>query len=83
MLRVHLNIPLVFITYLKQTSGGNTVSINPLNAELNPICHLLALGAHHILHVSRIRVNVVGSSAGNTVSMNVVGNSAEMLCSAV
>jgi len=31
-------------------------SINPLNAELNPICHLLALlGAHHILHVSRIR----------------------------
>jgi hypothetical protein len=33
--------------------------LNPLNAELNPICHLLALlGAHHILHVSRIRVNV-------------------------
>ena len=31
--------------------------INPLNAELNPICHLLALlGAHHILRVSRIRV---------------------------
>ena len=30
---------------------------NPLNAQLNPICHLLALlGAHHILHVSRIRV---------------------------
>jgi len=33
--------------------------INPLNAELNPICHLLALlAAHHILHVSRIRVKV-------------------------
>jgi len=32
---------------------------NPLNAELNPICHLLALlGTHPILHVSRIRVNV-------------------------
>jgi hypothetical protein len=32
--------------------------LNPLNAQLNPICHLLALlGAHHILHVSRIRVN--------------------------
>jgi hypothetical protein len=31
--------------------------INPLNSGLNPICHLLALlGAHHILHVSRIRV---------------------------
>jgi hypothetical protein len=25
--------------------------------NLNPICHLLALGAHHILHVGRIRVN--------------------------
>jgi len=34
---------------------------NPLNAELNPICHLLALlGTHHILHVSRIRVKAVG-----------------------
>jgi hypothetical protein len=33
---------------------------NPLNAELNPICHLLALlGTHHILYVSRIRVNAV------------------------
>jgi len=31
---------------------------NPLKAELNPVCHLLALlGAHHILHVSRVRVN--------------------------
>jgi len=31
---------------------------NPLNAELNPICHLLALlGVHHFLHVSRIRIN--------------------------
>ena len=36
----------------------NEVSLfNPLNAESNPTCHLLAvLGAHHILHVSRIRV---------------------------
>ena len=33
--------------------------INPLNAELNPICHLLALvGDRHILHVSRIRVKL-------------------------
>jgi hypothetical protein len=33
--------------------------MNPLNTELNPIRHLLALlGAHHILHVSRIRVNI-------------------------
>jgi hypothetical protein len=37
------------------TAGFET--FNPLNAELNPICHLLALlGAHHILHVSRVRV---------------------------
>jgi len=34
-----------------------TKLINPLNAELNPICHLLVLlGAHLILHISRIRV---------------------------
>ena len=31
-----------------------------LNAELNPICHFLALlGAHHILHFSRIRVKYI------------------------
>jgi hypothetical protein len=30
--------------------------INPLNPELNLICYLLALLAHHFLHVSRIRV---------------------------
>ena len=34
--------------------------INPLNPELNPICYLLALlGAHHFLHVSRIRVRLL------------------------
>ena len=33
-----------------------TRSFNPLNPELNPICYLLALLAHHFLHVSRIRV---------------------------
>jgi hypothetical protein len=33
--------------------------VNPLNAELNPIYYLLALlGAHHILHISRIRVKL-------------------------
>ena len=32
-------------------------TINPLNAELNPICHLLALlEDHHIFHVSGLRV---------------------------
>ena len=38
-------------------SGNSLNVVNPLNAELNPISHLLALlGAHHILHVSRVRV---------------------------
>jgi len=32
------------------------ININPLNPELNPLCYLLALLAHHFLHVSRIRV---------------------------
>jgi hypothetical protein len=33
--------------------------VNTLKAELNPMCHLLALlGAHLIFHVSRIRVNL-------------------------
>jgi len=37
--------------------GANSLEINPLNPELNPICYLLALlGAHYFLHVSRIRV---------------------------
>jgi hypothetical protein len=31
---------------------------NPLNAKLNSICHLLALLAHHILHVGRKRVKM-------------------------
>jgi hypothetical protein len=47
---------------MKQKTIGN---LNPLNAELNPTCHLLALlGTHHVLHVSRIRVNIhiVGTS---------------------
>ena len=36
---------------------------NPLNAELNLICHLLALlGAHPILHIGRIKVKFPGFS---------------------
>jgi hypothetical protein len=35
-------------------------TLNPLNAELNPIRHLLALaGAHHFVHVGRVWVNEV------------------------
>jgi len=38
----------------------NEIFLNPLNPELNPICCLLALlGAHHFLHVNRIRVKLL------------------------
>ena len=40
---------------LKKLTG-----FNPLNLELNPMCCLLALlGAHHFLHVIRIRVKLL------------------------
>jgi hypothetical protein len=49
-------------------------NINPLNSELNPICHLLALlGTHPILHVSRIRVKMdlqeVGGCRGDWMEL--------------
>jgi hypothetical protein len=35
------------------------MNLNTFNAELNPICPMLALlGVHHILHISRIRVKI-------------------------
>jgi len=41
---------------------------NPLNAELNPIRHLLALlAAHHILHVRRIRVKCCAGEGWRSV----------------
>ena len=49
----------VLVTAVHATQCRNTfrVIFNPLNSELNPICYLLSLlGAHHFLHVSRIRV---------------------------
>ena len=43
-------------------------SINPLNAELNPICHLLALlGTHHIFHISVLRVNVNNNAINKVI----------------
>jgi hypothetical protein len=55
------------------------VWVNPLNAELNPICRLLALlGAHHILHVSVLRVNdfccvfCINRSDGSACSVPVI-----------
>ena len=47
VVQVHLNfLKAMFIVF----------HFNPLNPELNPICYLLALLAHHFLHVSRIMV---------------------------
>jgi len=46
------------------------VEVNPLTAELNPICHLLPLlGAHHILHGSRVRVNYHNYKSKNVISI--------------
>ena len=39
-----------------EQSNSDCVGINPLNPELNPICYLLALLAHHFLHVSRVMI---------------------------
>jgi hypothetical protein len=42
--------------------------LNTLNAELKPICHLLALlGAHHILHVSGVRVKYLNKVFDKTI----------------
>jgi hypothetical protein len=47
--------------------------INPLNAELNPICHLLGLlGAHHILHISRIKVKPSMGKIQKVSTLNVM-----------
>ena len=50
-------VAMVTCLVLKAEVKKITEPINPLNPELNPICYLLVLlGAHHFLHVSRIRV---------------------------
>ena len=47
-------------------------SFNSLNTELNPICHLLTLlGAHHILHVSRVRVNYYTQQGGHISELRI------------
>jgi hypothetical protein len=51
-----VNLPTVTLRKVDFRKTGKN-SFSPLT-ELNPICHLLALlGAHHIFHVSRLRVN--------------------------
>jgi polyhydroxyalkanoate synthesis regulator phasin len=51
-------------------------TFNPLNAELNPICYLLALlGAHHFLHISRTRVKIPALTVGSLKCLRVSGTS--------
>jgi len=58
LFKINVNDPLVFVIY--DTPEVFIVNINPLNTQLNSICHLLALlGAHHILYISRVTVNAV------------------------
>ena len=60
---------LVFVAEVESVSSAvrteslcntDTFLLYPFNAELNPICHLQGLlgGAHHVLHVFRIRVKL-------------------------
>ena len=63
-LRLIISTQMLSDVYCHQRSAemiaNSQVVINPLNPELNPICYLLALlGAHHFLHVSRIRVKLL------------------------
>ena len=44
---------IVFVFLTSSYSAG--LFVNPLKPELIPICYLLALLAHHFLHVSRIK----------------------------
>ena len=58
LLNLALNEDYFIILEVYKVPRGRSVylEVNPLNPELNPICYLLALLAHHFLHVSRIRV---------------------------
>ena len=48
----------IFVSYLLIRTV--VLGFNPLKPELNSICYLLTLlGAHHFLHVSRIRVKLL------------------------
>ena len=70
-----------------EISGGMWKSnniINPLNAELNPICHLLALlGGATIVVVSRLRVKAdlehVGLGILDLNCLTHIGTTGELL----
>ena len=57
---------------------GFNSAFKGLNAELNPICHLLALlEANHILHVSRIRVKGYSYTGATTDTTQQSGQTQE------
>jgi hypothetical protein len=63
---------------IEKTATGK---INPLNAELNLICHLLALlGALPILHVSRIRVKNKCITKPHRNKILIIGGSHSRCC---
>jgi len=52
--------PCLTVHHTVKACGGLAAHIfKPLNGELNPICRLMALLAHHIFHISRIRVKLI------------------------
>jgi hypothetical protein len=54
--------------------------LNPLNAELNPISHLLTLaGAHHFVDISRIRVNMHITQKSSKISNDILRDSVHRL----
>ena len=60
------------------------ILINPLNAELNPICHLLALlGAPHILHISRIRVKVLSTNTIIEKKLLIFHDTSAVICQGI
>ena len=57
---------------------AENMSVNLLNAELNPICHLLVLvGTDHILQISRVRVNdfIIGYDIVPPIPISVLSKS--------
>jgi len=51
------DVRIIRLYFVKLDQKTGPLGVNPLNTELHPICHLLALlKSHRILHVSRIRV---------------------------
>jgi len=54
----HINVKFVYeaYSYSYMMAKVRRALLNPLNAELNSICHMLTLLAHTIFHISRIRV---------------------------